>query len=231
MPFEPVRTMRLPRSIARLKGDEDESVLILLQVSLEPRDVLLVEIVGRLIEKEDLRLFEEELAQEHFGALTAGELCDIPVQSEVGEAERAGYFRDLRVDGVKVVRGQKLLEGAGLLHVHHHFFFRAVRHEAVQLVTALLHLIEVVKGARQDILNGHACSEVGVLVEVSGRDMSGPLHGAFIRLQFSCDDTHEGGFSLAVCADKADMFPFEKTERNVFKDRPVAKSMCQVLYV
>ena len=67
---------------------------------------------------------------------------------------------------------------------------------------------------------------MGVLIEVSCSHMSGPLDRPFIRLQFSRDNAHEGGFPLAVRADKADMFSLQKPERHVFKDRPIAKSMC-----
>ena len=207
-------------------GNEDKCVLVFLQISLEPGDVLFVEVVGRLVKEQDLRLLKKELAQEHFGALAAGELCDIPVQAQIHKPERAGNFRDLRIDGVKIVRIQKLLQCAGLLHISHHFFFCAVRHQTIQLVAALLHLVEVVKRARKDTFNCHAGCEMSMLIEISGSHMPGPLDRPFIRLQLSCDNAHEGGFSLAVRADKADMFSLQKPERHVFKDRPIAKSMC-----
>jgi hypothetical protein len=72
--------------------NEDEGVLVFLQVALEPGDVLLVEVVGGLVEKQDLRLLQEKFAQEDFGALAAGELGNVPVQAEFREAERAGDF-------------------------------------------------------------------------------------------------------------------------------------------
>ena len=125
---------------------------------------------------------KEKLAEEDFGTLPAGELCDIPVQTEFREPESAGYFGNLRVDRVKIVRGQKLLKCAGLLHIRRHFFFRTVRHQAVQLIAAFLHLIEVVEGACQNIFNRHAGRKMGVLIEISGCHMPGPFDCSFIRL-------------------------------------------------
>ena len=129
------------------------------------------------------------------------------------------------------MRGQKLLKRAGLLHIRHHFIFRAIRYQAVQLIAALLHLIKLVEGTCQNILNRHAGCEMGMLIEISGCHMPGPLDRPLIRLQLPRHDTHEGGLSLAVRADQPDMLSLEEPERHIFKDCPVAKTVCQVFYV
>ena len=51
----------------------DDRAGILLQVLLEPVYRLCVEVVGRLVEQEYVRLLQEEAAQSHTAAFTAGE--------------------------------------------------------------------------------------------------------------------------------------------------------------
>ncbi len=51
--------------------DQDKRVLILLEIALEPFDVAGIEIVGRLVEQQDIRLFEQELTEQDLRALSA----------------------------------------------------------------------------------------------------------------------------------------------------------------
>ena len=60
-------------------GDEDDRARVLRQVPLEPGDALGVEVVGGLVEQEDVGPFEQDLAERHPPALAAGEGADIGV--------------------------------------------------------------------------------------------------------------------------------------------------------
>ncbi len=52
-------------------GNEDKRILILVQVAFQPFDVLLVQVVGGLVQQQDVRLFQQELAQQYLGTLAA----------------------------------------------------------------------------------------------------------------------------------------------------------------
>ena len=55
-------------------GDRDDGALVLLEVALEPRDRLGVEVVGRLVEEQQVGRREQQPAQRDAPALATGEL-------------------------------------------------------------------------------------------------------------------------------------------------------------
>ena len=64
-------------------GDEDEGVFILLEISLQPLDVLHVQVVGGLVQQQDVGLFQQQLSQKNLGSLSAGELCHVLVKPQL----------------------------------------------------------------------------------------------------------------------------------------------------
>jgi hypothetical protein len=54
-------------------GNSDDRTLVLLEMSLEPLDTLGIEVVGRLVKKEYIRLTEKKTAKSHTTALTSRE--------------------------------------------------------------------------------------------------------------------------------------------------------------
>ena len=52
-------------------GDQDKGVLIVIQIPFQPGDMLSVQIVGRLVQKQDIRFFQKELGKKHLGTLTS----------------------------------------------------------------------------------------------------------------------------------------------------------------
>src|SRR5262249_3411364 len=59
--------------------DGDDAARILREVLLEPRDALGVEMVGRLVEQQEVRLLEQDLAERDAAALAAGEHRDLRI--------------------------------------------------------------------------------------------------------------------------------------------------------
>ena len=60
-------------------GDDQDGARIVAQVPFEPVHQLGVEMVGGLVEKQQVRLIEQELAQRNPAALAAGKLADVGV--------------------------------------------------------------------------------------------------------------------------------------------------------
>ena len=57
----------------------DDRARVLVQMPLQPGDALGVEVVRRLVEQQQVGLFEQHLAQRHAAPLAAGELRDVGV--------------------------------------------------------------------------------------------------------------------------------------------------------
>ena len=55
----------------------DHRTLVLLEMSLEPLDTLSIEVVGRLVKKEDIRLSEEKAAKRDTTTLSTTECRDL----------------------------------------------------------------------------------------------------------------------------------------------------------
>ena len=51
-------------------ADQDKCVLIFIQITLEPFDMFRIQIVGRLIQQQNIGLFQQKFAQQNFGTLT-----------------------------------------------------------------------------------------------------------------------------------------------------------------
>ena len=54
-------------------GDDQDGARIVAQMAFEPQHRLGVEVVGRLVEQKQFRLFEEKPAQRHAPPLAAGQ--------------------------------------------------------------------------------------------------------------------------------------------------------------
>ena len=64
-------------------GNEDERILIFLEIPFQPFNVHLVQIVGWLIQQQNVRFFQQQLAQKHLGPLSAAQIRHILVQPDV----------------------------------------------------------------------------------------------------------------------------------------------------
>ena len=95
-------------------GDGEDRARVLGQVLLEPQHALGVEVVGRLVEQQQVGLGQQQLAQRDATTLAAGQVGDRLVRRRA--AQRVHRLLELRVDvpGVGVV--EVLLQLAHLLH-------------------------------------------------------------------------------------------------------------------
>ena len=53
-----------------IMGDENKSILIFLKITLQPGNVLFVQIVGGLVKKKDVRFLKKKLGKKNLGTLT-----------------------------------------------------------------------------------------------------------------------------------------------------------------
>jgi hypothetical protein len=88
-----------PRDIVEeiaVVGDDEDGAGILPQMALEPVDRLGVEMVGRLVEEQQLRLLKQELAERDAAPLAARQFADIGIIRRT--AERIHRLVDLRIE-------------------------------------------------------------------------------------------------------------------------------------
>ena len=95
-------------------GDRDDRAGVLRQVLLQPQHALGVEVVGGLVEQQQVGLLQQQLAQRDPAALTTGELGDVGVRRRA--AQRVHRLLELGVDVPRVGVVELLLELAHLVH-------------------------------------------------------------------------------------------------------------------
>ena len=93
-------------------GDEDHAARIVLEVALEPGDALGVEVVGRLVEQQDVGLGQQQLGQRHAALLAARQLRHVGVARRA--AQRVERLLDLRVEVPQVLRVDLVLQLAAI---------------------------------------------------------------------------------------------------------------------
>ena len=196
-------------------GDGDDRPRVLLEEALEPVDRFGVEVVGRLVEEEQVRVAEEEPGERDASLLAAGERGDAGV---VGRAAQ-GVHRDvdvaLEVPGVG--RGDLVLErgllGADLLVVG--VRVRPGGHDRVVLVDERLDLGHAVHDVALDVLGR---VELRLLAEVADREAGRQAGFAHELVVEPGHDPEQARLAGAVRTDDPDLGARVERDRDVLED-------------
>ena len=71
--------------------NKDEGVFVFNQIAFQPFDMIIVQMVGRLIQKKNIRVFQEQLAERDPRFLSAGEGVSLLGKSFLGKAQTLQY--------------------------------------------------------------------------------------------------------------------------------------------
>ena len=63
-------------------GNQDKGIFIVLKVALQPLNMLDIQIISRLIQKENVWFFQQKLCQQNLGSLASGKFGYVLVQSQ-----------------------------------------------------------------------------------------------------------------------------------------------------
>ena len=106
----------------RIMGNDNKGILIVLQVARKPLNMFRIQIIGRFVKKQDVRMLKEELCKKHLRALTARKLIDLMIKANIAQSKARRDFLDFCIKVVVISRLQPFLD------------FGRIRHEALQLV-------------------------------------------------------------------------------------------------
>ena len=211
--------MPRPRSSSRIQpGDVVEEVavvghghdgaLVVLEVALQPRHRLGVQVVGGLVEQQQVGLGEQQPAQRHAAALAARELRDVGVGGR--QAQRVHRRVEHRVEVPRVGRVDLLLQArelvGGLVGVVGGQLVEAVQQPA-QLGHALLDVAAHVLGL----------VERGLLLEQAHRRAGREPRLAAVLGVLPGHDPQQGGLARAVEAEHADLGAGEEAQGDVLE--------------
>ena len=234
--FQPARVVALERDAAAaveledplrdvveeiaVVGDRHDRPRVFLEEALEPVDRLGVEVVGRLVEQQQVGVAEEEPGERHAALLPAGQLRDVGV---VGRAAQ-GVHRDVDVafEVPGIGRGDLVLE-RGLLGADGLVVGVGVGpggHDRVVLVDERLDLGDAVHDVALDVLGR---IELGLLAQVADGEAGCQAGFTGEPVVEPGHDPQQARLAGAVRTDDADLGARVERDRDVLEDRLVGR--------
>ena len=195
-------------------GHGDDGALVVGQVALEPRDRLGVEVVGGLVEQQQLGRAEQQAAQRDAPALAAGELGDVGVGGRQPQGVHRVLDVGVEVPGVgRVDLGLQRRELVGGL-------VGVVGGQLVEAVEQRPHLGHAVLDVAAHVL---ARVQLRLLLEQPDRRTGRELGvAADLGVDAGHDPQHRR-LAGAVVAEHADLRPRQEGQRDVLEHRLVGR--------
>ncbi len=165
--------------------DGNDSAFVLLKVVLEPFNALGVEVVGRLVKQQYVRLLQQQTAQGHTAALTAAEVLDKLVLVGATQGVHSAFQAAVEVPGIVLLQqfGQFALTLAQFIEVgirlrkgivHLLIFFHPVNYILHSLLHHFLHCLAVI--------------ELGLLLKIADTVAWRKHHLALVVLVYAGND-------------------------------------------
>ena len=195
--------------------DGHDGAGVAVQELLEPQHGLGVEVVGRLVKKQQVGGLEQQAAQGHATALAAGEVRHRGVR--VGALQRVHGLRELGVQVPAVCGVDLVLELAHLGHERVEVRVR-VGHLGAHLVEALDLGEDVTKGLLDVLAHGLVLVERRLLLEDAHRVARGEARLAVGDVLETGHDLEQRGLARAVGAHHADLGAGVHAYRDVVQD-------------
>ncbi len=189
--------MTIVEKIAIVRN-QDQRAGVAVEPFLEPDDGVEVEVVGRLVEQQQVRAAHQRPRQIEAHAPAAGELGDRALEVFVGETQAMHQRRRACRRGVAVDLGKARMQEADLLAgvmVVVMFFRRdQIAFDLAQLGVAVEHEVERGIGQRRRVLG-----------DVGQHPVGRPLQVAAVGMQFAAQEAEKGRLAAAVGAGQADL--------------------------
>ena len=198
-------------------GDDDHGILEPFEKAFQPGDRTGVQVVGRLVQKQDVGITEESLGQKDPDLLTAAQFLHLFTPDLFRDAETGEQDCRLGLDVVAVQFGKLGLQFAAS---------DAVRLGELRLgidrVPLPHHLIETLMTDQHGVGGGFLFKGELVLAEhcntLAGADKNIP----FVRVEPAGQDLQESGLPGTVGADNAIAVAGGEFNIDVFEDNPLA---------
>ncbi len=196
-------------------GDRHHGARIVVQELLEPVDGFGIQMVGRFVQQQHVRLGQQQAAQRHAALLAAGQRADLGIPRR--QAQRVGGHFQLALQRMRIVRGEQVFElllfDGELVEIS---AFLGIG--GVDLIQSLLRIEDLGHAFFDRFTHGLLRIQLRLLCEIA--DLGARI-GARLTLEIGVHAGHDlqnGGFARAVDAEQADLRAREEAERDVLDD-------------
>ena len=190
-------------------GNSNNSTLILLQVLLQPVDRLRIEVVGRLVKQQHIRLLQQQTAKSHTATLTTRQNSYALIWIGTTQSIHRTLQHTVKLPAIHVVN--LLIELTLTLDKSIHL---VVGHWLTELHIDILILLQKSNGSctalLDNLLYGLRVVELWLLLKVTHRVARCKYHLALIVLVDTCDNLHQGRFTRTVKTDDTDLRAVEE---------------------
>ena len=205
-------------------GNNDDRVVEVDQEFLQPGDGVQIQMVGRLVQQQDVGVAEQGPGQQDLDLLGTGQLAH-QVGVELGlnaQTVEQGLRVGFRFPAVHFGKFRLQLAGPDTVFIGKVLF-------GVKSVLFLHDLEQTAVALDDRIQYGLAVVFVVVLLQERQSLPGRHGHGAVGGIQLAGQDLEEGGFARAVCADNAVAVAFREFNGNIFKKRLLTQSQCNAV--
>ena len=206
-------------------ADDEDCAGIALEVGFQPFHRRKIEVVGGLVQNEDVRLLQQQLCQPQAGQLAAGQDCDVLGPGILREAHAGQHLFDVDVHIVSIGCVDDVLQCIVLLQQRG--ILRRSRHPALQdlhLCHGIQHMGEAGAHLAVDIQRG---VQLRVLFQIPKDDAMGHTELALIVGIFPGQDLQKGGLACTVLAHDADAVLPLDAGRDIMQDDLLAEGLSQ----
>ena len=184
-------------------GDGHHRAPKFLDVGLQPLGSVEVQVVGGLVQQQDVRVLQNQAAQVHPGLLPAGEIVKGPLAHLGGDGQAVAH---LVLVGVHLIAAPGLEGGGELVIPGHGGLVLPPAHGLGQLGHLPLHLVQRGEGVIQHVLHRVACGIDGDLGNQTHPLARGDDHLSLVIVHHAGENAQQGRLAAAIRPQQSDPF-------------------------
>ena len=120
--------------------NQHKCIFIFLQIPFQPFNMNCIQIVGRFIQKQNIRLFQKQFSKKYLRSLSAAQIRHVFFQSDFRKSQCTGHFFYFGIDHIEIMHGQHILNGSQFLHHLSQFFLGGFSHFITDSIHFFFHL-------------------------------------------------------------------------------------------
>ena len=207
-------------------ADDQHGTGIALEVILQPFHGGKIQVVGGLVQNQDIRLFQQQLCQTKARQLTARKHSDILRPGILRKPHTGQHLFDVDIHIVAISGINDVLQGIVLFQQRG--ILRAGGHSALQDLHLGHGIQHMGKAGAHLAVDIQRRVELCILFQIAQRHTMGHTELSLVVRILAGQDLQQGRFACAVLAHDADaVLPFD-TGRDIMQDDLLAKALAQL---
>ena len=199
-------------------GNDHHGAVARIEHVFQPANGIDIQVVGRFVEQQDIRIREQRLCQQHTQLPARRDIAHRAIMLLYRNADADQQFAGARLGGVAV----HFREG-NFQFGHFHAVFVAHFRQVVDAVAFGFHLPQFLVAHDHGVEHGKFLEGELVLAQLADARVRFQRHDAGGGLEITAEDFHEGGLATAIGADQAVTGTGRELDGDIFEQRARAE--------